>query len=136
VTGFFLEYTKTVFVCRTFIVQKAEIMATGSIKIIVMGVGGVGKSAITNRFVMGRWVEKVTRFCFACVFISWFVCSTILLLKNHIRLLLISTAKLYRLRFWIRRVKMIIPLFERRSCTPATDFYWCTASPMIRLLRS
>jgi GTPase SAR1 family protein len=32
-----------------------------SIKIIVMGVGGVGKSAITNRFVMGRWVEKVQR---------------------------------------------------------------------------
>ena len=31
-----------------------------SIKIIVMGVGGVGKSAITNRFVIGRWVEKVT----------------------------------------------------------------------------
>eukprot|EP01039_Chlorochromonas_danica_P000600 gene600-648_t len=29
-----------------------------SIKIIVMGVGGVGKSAITNRFVVGRWVEK------------------------------------------------------------------------------
>jgi GTPase SAR1 family protein len=24
-----------------------------------MGVGGVGKSAITNRFVIGRWVEKV-----------------------------------------------------------------------------
>lgn len=23
-----------------------------------MGIGGVGKSAITNRFVMGRWVEK------------------------------------------------------------------------------
>lgn len=31
-----------------------------SIKIIVMGVGGVGKSAITNRFVIGRWVEKVS----------------------------------------------------------------------------
>jgi GTPase SAR1 family protein len=30
-----------------------------AIKIIVMGVGGVGKSAITNRFVVGRWVEKV-----------------------------------------------------------------------------
>ena len=30
-----------------------------SLKIIVMGVGGVGKSAITNRFVIGRWVEKV-----------------------------------------------------------------------------
>jgi Ras-related protein Rap-1B len=30
-----------------------------SIKIIVMGVGGVGKSAITNRFVVGRWIEKV-----------------------------------------------------------------------------
>jgi GTPase SAR1 family protein len=29
-----------------------------SIKVIVMGVGGVGKSAITNRFVIGRWVEK------------------------------------------------------------------------------
>jgi small GTP-binding protein len=29
-----------------------------SIKIIVMGVGGVGKSAITNRFVVGRWIEK------------------------------------------------------------------------------
>lgn len=29
-----------------------------SLKIIVMGVGGVGKSAITNRFVMGRWIEK------------------------------------------------------------------------------
>lgn len=29
-----------------------------SIKIIVMGVGGVGKSAITNRFVIGRWIEK------------------------------------------------------------------------------
>eukprot|EP01031_Cornospumella_fuschlensis_P030918 gene30918-37365_t len=29
-----------------------------SIKIIVMGVGGVGKSAITQRFVIGRWVEK------------------------------------------------------------------------------
>ena len=23
-----------------------------------MGVGGVGKSAITNRFVQGRWVER------------------------------------------------------------------------------
>ncbi len=33
-----------------------------SIKIIVMGVGGVGKSAITNRFVIGRWVEKVIYF--------------------------------------------------------------------------
>lgn len=32
---------------------------SSSIKIIVMGVGGVGKSAITNRFVIGRWVEKV-----------------------------------------------------------------------------
>lgn len=31
-----------------------------SVKVIVMGVGGVGKSAITNRFVIGRWVEKVT----------------------------------------------------------------------------
>ena len=30
-----------------------------SIKLIVMGVGGVGKSAITNRFVIGRWIEKV-----------------------------------------------------------------------------
>lgn len=30
-----------------------------SLKIIVMGVGGVGKSAITNRFVNGRWVAKV-----------------------------------------------------------------------------
>ncbi len=30
-----------------------------SLKVIVMGVGGVGKSAITNRFVMGRWIEKV-----------------------------------------------------------------------------
>jgi len=29
-----------------------------SIKIIVMGVGGVGKSAITNRFVIGRWIER------------------------------------------------------------------------------
>lgn len=29
-----------------------------SLKIIVMGVGGVGKSAITNRFVVGRWIEK------------------------------------------------------------------------------
>jgi len=29
-----------------------------SLKIIVMGVGGVGKSAITNRFVIGKWVEK------------------------------------------------------------------------------
>lgn len=31
-----------------------------SIKIIVMGVGGVGKSAITQRFVVGRWVAKVS----------------------------------------------------------------------------
>jgi GTPase SAR1 family protein len=31
-----------------------------SLKIIVMGVGGVGKSAITNRFVLGRWIEKVS----------------------------------------------------------------------------
>lgn len=31
-----------------------------SLKIIVMGVGGVGKSAITNRFVIGRWIEKVS----------------------------------------------------------------------------
>ena len=31
-----------------------------SIKIIVMGVGGVGKSAITNRFVIGRWIERVS----------------------------------------------------------------------------
>ena len=30
-----------------------------SVKVIVMGVGGVGKSAITNRFVAGRWIEKV-----------------------------------------------------------------------------
>jgi len=29
-----------------------------TIKIIVMGVGGVGKSAITNRFVAGRWIDK------------------------------------------------------------------------------
>jgi len=29
-----------------------------SVKLIVMGVGGVGKSAITNRFVINRWVEK------------------------------------------------------------------------------
>jgi len=29
-----------------------------SIKVIVMGVGGVGKSAITNRFVVGRWIAK------------------------------------------------------------------------------
>ena len=28
------------------------------IKLIVCGVGGVGKSAITNRFVVGRWVAK------------------------------------------------------------------------------
>jgi GTPase SAR1 family protein len=39
-----------------------------SIKIIVMGVGGVGKSAITNRFVIGRWVEKVR----ADKIVSWF----------------------------------------------------------------
>jgi GTPase SAR1 family protein len=32
-----------------------------TIKIIVMGVGGVGKSAITNRFVIGRWIEKVKK---------------------------------------------------------------------------
>lgn len=31
-----------------------------SIKVIVMGVGGVGKSAITNRFVVGRWIAKVS----------------------------------------------------------------------------
>ena len=30
-----------------------------SLKVIVMGVGGVGKSAVTNRFVVGRWIEKV-----------------------------------------------------------------------------
>lgn len=29
-----------------------------SLRVIVMGVGGVGKSAITNRFVVGRWIEK------------------------------------------------------------------------------
>lgn len=29
-----------------------------SVKLIVMGVGGVGKSAITNRFVINRWIEK------------------------------------------------------------------------------
>jgi GTPase KRas len=29
-----------------------------SCKLIVMGVGGVGKSAITNRFVRGRWIAK------------------------------------------------------------------------------
>lgn len=29
-----------------------------SLRIIVMGIGGVGKSAITNRFVGGRWIEK------------------------------------------------------------------------------
>lgn len=29
-----------------------------SLRIIVMGIGGVGKSAITNRFVVGRWIEK------------------------------------------------------------------------------
>jgi GTPase SAR1 family protein len=32
-----------------------------SIKVIVMGVGGVGKSAITNRFVVGRWIAKVSQ---------------------------------------------------------------------------
>ena len=31
---------------------------TDRIKLIVCGVGGVGKSAITNRFVVGRWVAK------------------------------------------------------------------------------
>jgi GTPase SAR1 family protein len=31
-----------------------------TLKIIVMGVGGVGKSAITQRFVVGRWVDKVS----------------------------------------------------------------------------
>ncbi len=31
---------------------------TDHIKLIVCGVGGVGKSAITNRFVVGRWVAK------------------------------------------------------------------------------
>ena len=31
---------------------------TDKIKLIVCGVGGVGKSAITNRFVVGRWVAK------------------------------------------------------------------------------
>jgi Ras-related protein Rap-1B len=29
-----------------------------SLRVIVMGIGGVGKSAITNRFVVGRWIEK------------------------------------------------------------------------------
>jgi GTPase SAR1 family protein len=29
------------------------------IKIIIMGVGGVGKSAITKRLVIGSWEEKV-----------------------------------------------------------------------------
>jgi small GTP-binding protein len=28
------------------------------IKIIVMGIGGVGKTAITTRYVRGRWTEK------------------------------------------------------------------------------
>jgi small GTP-binding protein len=37
-----------------------------SLKIIVMGVGGVGKSAITNRFVIGRWVEKVRAVSLQC----------------------------------------------------------------------
>ena len=31
---------------------------SGSCRLIVMGVGGVGKSAITNRFVRGRWIAK------------------------------------------------------------------------------
>ena len=35
-----------------------------SVRLIVMGVGGVGKSAITNRFVIGRWVEKVANCTF------------------------------------------------------------------------
>ena len=29
-----------------------------SVKLIIMGVGGVGKSAITNRYVRGRWIAK------------------------------------------------------------------------------
>jgi GTPase SAR1 family protein len=43
-----------------------------SIKIIVMGVGGVGKSAITNRFVIGRWVEKVKKFIIYLLFYNLF----------------------------------------------------------------
>lgn len=35
------------------------------IKIIIMGVGGVGKSAITKRLVIGSWEEKVRRMCFS-----------------------------------------------------------------------
>jgi len=33
-------------------------MSAGAIKLIVMGAGGVGKSAITCRYTQGTWVEK------------------------------------------------------------------------------
>lgn len=33
-------------------------MSSSSVKLIVMGSGGVGKSAMTCRFTQGRWVEK------------------------------------------------------------------------------
>lgn len=70
-----------------------------SIKIIVMGVGGVGKSAITNRFVIGRWVEKVrvdklVSFARLIVILQKF--SMILQLKNHTRQPWILTERPYK----------------------------------------
>ncbi len=86
-----------------------------SIKIIVMGVGGVGKSAITNRFVIGRWVEKVSLIKFICLNLSRnshiaYVFSTIQLWKNLIKRRLILMEKLCKWKFWIPLAKMNIPL--------------------------
>jgi hypothetical protein len=36
-------------------------MSGSAIKLIVMGSGGVGKSAITCRYTQGTWVEKVRK---------------------------------------------------------------------------
>ena len=46
--------------------NKIYTFAMSSLKVIVMGVGGVGKSAITNRFVVGRWIEKVYQYVLMC----------------------------------------------------------------------
>lgn len=126
------------------------VVLTMSIKIIVMGVGGVGKSAITNRFVIGRWVEKV-RSSFSFHLILEFIVliddfhphshtmlanSTIPRSRSHTRRPSILMARLFRSRSWILPVKMSIRPSARPSCTQVMDSCWFTASSMIKPSRS
>ena len=53
---FFLELIESISIERPL--QFDFCVLNGSCVEIVMGVGGVGKSAITNRFVINRWIEK------------------------------------------------------------------------------